>query len=239
MKYALFVAALLLSLQVQAQNEDDLAGPTPERNKVYTTSGGELIFSFGDILNDDVDYSSRLRFSAFLHLGQYLHVDFGHNVGMFTGLAIRNVGMITDEGEGIVRKQRSYALGAPLALKVGDFRKRIFFFTGAEAELMFNYKEKLFVNGDKEDKFNEWFSDRTNLFNPSVFAGIQLPGGWSFKFKYYLREFLNPDFTQEVGGVLVKPYADLDTRLFYVSLSRSFGGKQRIRVSTSDDRSGT
>ena len=83
---------------------------------------------------------------------------------------------------------------------------------GGEAELMFHYKEKQFINGDKQRKSKEWFSDKVNLFNPSVFAGIQLPGGMNVKFKYYLNDFLNQAYTETVGGVKTKPYSGLKSQ---------------------------
>lgn len=242
MKYQLALLFLALTLSLHAQDEPDSeAYPAPRPGvDVYSTSGGELIFSFGDVESPSADISSIPRFTAFLHLGEYWHFDFTNNFGMFTGVTLRNVGIITeddgivieehlgqfDEDDEVKIKRRSYSLGVPLAFKLGDFNRRAFVYAGGEAELMFNYKEKLFVNGDKEDKFNEWFSDRTNIINPSVFGGIQFPGGINLKFKYYLLDFLDKDYSERIGGDIVRPYAGLDTNLFYISLSFNLRNKK-------------
>ncbi len=230
MKYILFALSLAVSTSLFAQEE-----PAPKVD-IYSTNGGEFIFSFADVDAGGADINNIIRFSAFFHAGQKWHFDFGKNFGLFTGYGIRNVGFIT-EGDGIEEaefqefienepdlddirvKRRSYTLGVPLAFKVGNLERGAYVFGGGELELMFNYKAKLFVDGDKEEKFNEWFSDRTNLLNPSVFGGVQFPGGLTLQVKYYLLNFLNQDFTQRVGGVNVQPFSNVDSRMFYLSVS--------------------
>lgn len=239
MKYQLTLFFLASCLFLYAQDEPELTpAPQPEV-KIYSTSGGELIFSFADIEDPRGSISSNLRFTGFLHIGEYWHFEFTNSFGMITGVALRNVGMITeddgirikeheglfDDNDDVKIKRRSYSLGVPLAFKLGNFNRRTFVFAGAEAELMFHYKEKLFVNGNKEDKFNEWFSDRTNLLNPSIFGGIQFPGGVNLKFKYYLLDFLDPDYSERIGGDLVQPYRGLTSNIFYISLSVNLRNK--------------
>ena len=239
MKYQLTLFFLSIGLLLHAQDEPELApAPRPEV-KIYSTSGGELIFSFADVENGGGSINSNLRFTGFFHLGEYWHFDFTDNFGMITGFGLRNIGMITkddgiltrehvglfDENDEVKIKRRSYSFGVPLALRFGNFNRRTFVFAGAEAELMFHYKEKLFVNGNKEDKFNEWFSDRTNLLNPSIFGGIQFPGGVNLKFKYYLLDFLDPDYSERINGNLVQPYRGLTSNIFYISLSVNLRNK--------------
>ena len=251
MKYLLF-AALLLCAGAGVAQEDTPAQP-PKPN-IYSTNGGELIFSFVDMENGGEDITNILRFSAFFHAGQKWHFDFGNNFGLFTGYGIRNVGFIT-ENDGIQEdefeefwgseedlrvKRRSYSLGLPLAIKLGDFKRGTYVYGGGELDLMFNYKAKLFVDGDKEEKFNEWFSDRTNLLNPSVFGGVQFPGGVNLQFRYYLLNFLNQDFTQRVDGVEMQPFRNVDSRMFYISiffnLQDAVGGKPGKSGGTPDER---
>lgn len=233
MKYVLLAALLFCAGAGVAQ--EDTTALQPPKTDIYKTNGGELIFSFVDMENGGEDISNIPRFSAFFHVGQKWHFDFGNNFGAFTGYGIRNVGFITEndgiredefedfweklesDEEEIRVKRRSYSLGVPLALKLGNFRRGAYVFGGAELELMFNYKAKLFEDGDKEEKFNEWFSDRTNLLNPSVFGGVQFPGGVNLQFRYYLLNFLNQDFTQRVDGD-EKPFQNVDSRMFYISI---------------------
>ena len=256
MKYQLTLLFLALGFFLYAQDEPEpelLPAPRPEV-KIYSTSGGELIFSFADVENSGGSISANPRFTGFFHIGEFWHFEFTNNFGLMAGFALRNIGMITkddgiltqehvglfDENDDVKIKRRSYSFGVPLALKLGNFNRRAFVFAGAEAELMFHYKEKLFLNGKKEDKFNEWFSDRTNLINPSVFGGIQFPGGVNLKFKYYLLDFLNPDYTQTINGDRVRLYDGLTSNIFYISLSVNLRNKfergDRRRYEKEDDR---
>lgn len=51
-------------------------------------------------------------------------------------------------------------------------------------------------------------------------AGIQLPYGATLKFKYYLTNFFNKDFSESDGqGGTTQPYAGSDVNIFYFSLS--------------------
>ncbi len=239
MKYQLSLLFLVLSLFTYAQEDSTLVpAPRPEV-KVYSTSGGELIFSFANVEDEAGGISAIPRFTGFFHLGEYWHFEFTNNFGMITGFGLRNIGMITeddgiqigehaglfDDNDEVKIKRRSYSLGVPLAFKFGNFNRRTFFYAGAEAELMFHYKEKLFVNGEKEHEFNEWFSERAKLVNPSLFGGVQFPGGINLKFKYYLLDFLNPDYSERINGDRVQPYRGITSNIFYISLSINLRNK--------------
>jgi hypothetical protein len=190
--------------------------------KMYPVTSGEIILSqnqssftssflnsySGAALNE-----SNVRFTVFFHLGQYIHYDASDNFGMYSGLAIRNVGMITDEtlpqtvsltgqpvnytNYNIVRRQ--YLLGVPLAIKLGSFKDHFYFFAGGEYELAFVYKEKYwtdsFDRSGAKTKSVTWFGSQTPLFIPSVFGGVQFPGGFNLKFTYYLTDFLDNSYT--------------------------------------------
>lgn len=188
--------------------------------KTYFVNSGELIFSWSDVVYADVDIHSNMRFTCWFHLGEYVNFDFGNNFGMYTGISVRNIGFITEEND-VKTKFRSYTLGVPLAFKLGNLEKNTYVFGGAEYEMLFHYKQKTFV-GDTKTKYGEWFSDRTNMFLPSVFGGIQFPGGPRVKFQYYFDDFLNHDyFKASASG---DPAEDVDfrsfdkTQVFFVSL---------------------
>ncbi|MCB0571821.1 MAG: hypothetical protein KDC66_18770 [Phaeodactylibacter sp.] len=251
-KLSLSTLFILAVLALHAQDDESYPAPAPPPGvEVYSTSGGDLIFSFADVSSDNASVRSNLRFSAFFHIGEFWHFDFTNSFGMFTGVGLRNVGIITKD-DGIVIgehtrfldpypsdvkiKRRSYSLGVPLAFKIGNLKRRTFVYAGGEAELMFHYKEKLFIDGDKEDKFNEWFSDRTNIINPSLFGGIQLPGGLNVKFKYYLLDFLNPDYAERIDGVVVHPYQGLENQMFYISLAWNLRNRSKRNIDMPDDR---
>jgi len=194
--------------------------------KVYTMSGGEIIFSSSIIEQNESDVNSNLRFTLFFHFGEFIHLDLGNNVGFFSGIGLRNVGFITEEND-VKIKYRSYNLGVPFAFKAGSFRKNLYVFGGAEYEWMFHFKQKVFVDEEKT-KYTAWFSNRTNDFIPSLFGGIQFPKGFQLKFKYYLRDFLNHQYD---GGGLYTNYTSFNkTQVWYISLSYLLRNK-RIKES--------
>lgn len=207
-----------------------LANENARSQDIYPISSGELIFSFADVEKGDVDVPSLMRFTLFFHYGQFWHFDLNNNVGFFTGGAIRNVGLITREDniyegsqydEDLKIKRRSYTLGVPLALKSGSFSKNFYIYGGGEYELLFHYKEKIFVE-DRKVKSTEWMSDKTNRFVPSLFTGIQFPGGINVKFKYYLDDFLNRNYKVIQDGSTIQPFKNMQSRVFYISLHWNF-----------------
>jgi len=152
--YLIIIALGLLTIPVQAQ-------------KVYTLTSGEIIFSqsqssftkeFTQQYSGANLAGNNVRFTMFFHVGQYLHYDASNNFGIFTGLAIRNIGMITDEtlpqtvaltGSSVPPSydqykiiRRQYTLGLPLAFKIGDFDKHMYFFACGEYEMAFHFNEK-------------------------------------------------------------------------------------------------
>lgn len=192
-----------------------------DKKKVYTTSSGEMIFSFASIAANGNEESSVLRFSPVINIQNWVNFDKADNFGFFTGLSVRNVGVIFDvPGQPNTRvKARTYNVGVPVGVKLGNL-DGLFFFAGYELELPLNYKEKIFVNEEKQEKRNIWFSNRVPTINHSLMAGVQMPYGATLKFKYYLTNFYNKNYTENDGqGNIIKPYENLDVNVFYVSLS--------------------
>ncbi len=192
-----------------------------QSKKTYVTSGAELIFSFANINYSPGGANSILRFAPIVNLQSMLNKDVNDRFGFFTGLAVRNVGYrmdgYKDPADGIIYRKafRSYNLGVPLGIKVGHLNG-LFFYGGYEFEMCMLYKEKTYEDGDKIDKITGWFSDRQNKWQSSVMIGIQFPYALNLKFKYYLTEFHNQNYTNSVG---LKPYAGLESHVFYFSLS--------------------
>lgn len=191
-----------------------------EYKKAYVSSGGEMIFSMANISADGVDIDPVVRFSTFFNVQTLVNYDFSSSAGVFTGLSIKNVGFIFDVPNSNERKKvRTYNLGIPVGFKLGNL-DNIFIYGGYELEFPINYKEKTFVNDEKEDKFNVWFSSRTKTVQSSVFVGLQFPFGANLKFKYYLSNFFNEDYTaKDENGISYKPYEGLEANIFYFSLS--------------------
>lgn len=191
------------------------------QKNIYTTTGGEWIFSWANVTQGGFNANAITRFSPVVNIQSQVHIDMSEKFGFFTGLNLRNVGFIWDDPTtpSTRHKARVYTLGLPIGFKVGNM-SGLHLFAGYELELPFNYKEKLFVNEDKKDKESYWFSNRVPGLYHSVLAGVQMPKGMQVKFKYYLTNFFNKGFAANDGnGNIVYPYQTLDANVFYISLS--------------------
>lgn len=189
-------------------------------SKTYFTTGGEFIFSFASIDNKGDEGGNVMRFTAFLHLQGMLNHDFNNTLGVFTGLAIRNVGFIYNNPEtGLKKKYRTYNIGIPVGFKLGAMNKT-HMYAGYEIEFPTNYKEKTFNNERRDDKFNIWFTSRVPTIYNTVFVGVQFRYGINLKFKYYLTNFFNQSYTEvNNDGIKEQTFKDIDVRIFYVSLN--------------------
>jgi hypothetical protein len=192
------------------------------KKKVYLTAGGNAgILSFADVRDDGERVNTVPRFTLFFNFGTNYNLDVTDHFGFFSGTNIKNIGLITKE-DGMKVKSRVYTLGVPLGFKAGDIKGGNVFFAGGELDFALNYKEKLFIDVDKKSKFNEWFSDRTPIVMPSVFVGVDLKSHFSFKAQYYLNNFFNTGF--EENGV--KPYENVDAKVFFITLGYKFRPKK-------------
>ena len=205
-----------------------------QNKNIYMSSGGEIILSGADVNFNGTDVNTNMRFTIFIHIQQQINFNFTDNLGLYTGLSIRNVGLIMEDyyqnvgydvdnthinyNKNTKIKHRSYTLGFPLAIKVGSFDDNFFAYGGVEYEWMFHYKQKKFIDGGKY-KFTQWNSDRVNTWIPSWFVGLQFPGGFNLKFKYYMNDFLNKDFVGQDFGEDVDYSQFESTGIWYISLS--------------------
>ena len=193
---------------------------------VYAISSSEFLFQFADIENPDLPgISNNMRFTLVINYGQYWHLDFTDHFGMYSGLALRNVGFSYDTPEPSKTIRRSYTLGLPLACKIGAIDKHMYFMGGVEYELLFHYRARRWDNNERKGavtKESEWFSDKTRRFVPSIFAGVQFPGGVNLKFKYYLHDFLNDNYSgPDLGDI--SDFSDFtQLNMFYLSVSWQF-----------------
>lgn len=164
MKHLIWLVLIYImsAFSVKAQDPTTLIQRTPIKSW-YAMNSGEFIFSAGELkisdkavydpfgsINTIADPDNKIRFSGFFHTSQELHYNFSNVFGFYTGLALRNVGFINTMkvgGEKLTIKQRSYSLGIPVALKLGNMQT-YFLTTGIEPEIMFAYKRKLFYDGD-------------------------------------------------------------------------------------------
>jgi hypothetical protein len=186
----------------------------------YFTSGADMIFSFADINDNGTSGDNLMRWVPVINIQTHYNIDMSEKFGLFLGLGIRNVGYIydgyTDPVSNVVYKKkfRSYNLGIPVGLKIGRM-SGTHVYAGYEIEFPFVYKEKTFDGSDKISKITGWFSDRQETFQHGFFVGMQFADAGNIKFRYYLTEFHNQDFTDSSGN---KPYAGLESNIFYFSV---------------------
>ena len=226
----LFISILLFLIVSISKGQD-----------IYNTTSGEVIFGWSTARYNAPTDGSRLingnaegtindavRFTIWFHFSSSWHYDFSQRFGVYSGISNRNIGFITREMSTSVNEQtnlpymvkwkrRSYALGIPLALKIGNMEKGFYGFVGGQIEWLYHYKEKEFLDTGKR-KYTEWASERTNMFLPSVFIGVAFPHGMSLKFTYALDNFMNKSYIDSSGG---QPYKYLDSRIMYFSFFKS------------------
>jgi hypothetical protein len=237
---------LLLLLSIFITGEINAAKP-----KIYEVTTWEFIFSLSDVsLTDEFSAQypnaeitkSNVRFTPFFNIGEYWNFDFGDHVGFYTGLGIKNIGLITDErlpdlvgSDNLVDYKivrRLYTGGIPLAFKIGSFKENLYFIAGGEYEFAIHYKEKYWTDtqsrSGSKTRYREWFGNQTPLLMPSLFAGVQLPGGFNIKFKYYLNDFLDNSYAKASNTTAGQPYniSDLtrykQSQVYYISISWQF-----------------
>lgn len=183
--------------------------------KWYSTSAGEIIFSYADVVKNGQKMDDIVRFSPVFNAQNLANFDFTHSLGMFTGLNIRNVGFIYDDvEEGKRFKHRTYNIGFPAGIKFGNM-DGFFLYGGYEVEFPFAYKKKEFINEDKVNKEVKWFSSQVEWLQHGWFVGVQMPHGINLKFKYYQSEFFNEDYTGTDGS---RPYENFNAQIMYFSL---------------------
>jgi hypothetical protein len=247
MKKNLIAISLFLGCVISTQAQETAPEPTTKFKKFYSASASEVIFSgadFGKVSIIPIDPTGLPvasvsttpeiipRFSAFLHLANQLHFNVSNTFGFYTGFGLRNIGMINKFNDSLRIKQRFYSLGIPVAFKIGNMGKKIYFSAGAEAEFFFHYKQKTFAGnegrrGDKAQKFNEWFSKRNNIFMPSVFVEFNFGKGNYLRLKYYLTDVLiNGKQNFAVNGV-TSNFTVERSQLFSLSLGKVVGKKRK------------
>ncbi len=225
-----FFTVLLSVFTLNSKAQDT---PPPKSNhiikKLYVSQETEMIFSFANIDADSMNFDNIMRWSPVFNLMAHFNYDFSENFGVNLGVGFRNVGFIAetkggeDGNDDLKTKFRTYNFGFPVGFRVGnlDQYRPMFFYGGYEFEVPFHYKEKPFINGDKQkdEKITAYFSDRVNPTTQALFAGVQFPQGFNVKFKYYLDEFFNQNYEKFEGNTSYKPYEGMDVNVFYFSIT--------------------
>ena len=187
----------------------------------YTSTSLEMIFSWADVADDAASVNSIMRWAPVLNIQFLYNMDISDKFGFFTGVDLRNLGYIVKYPKSKKFKFRTYNLGIPVGIKLGNIRTGFFVYLGGQVEFAFNFKQKEFLDNSKQNKDVYWFTSRVNVVQPSAFLGFNFPYGVNLKFKYYFIDLLNRDYqTYDNSGNLVRPYASIsNSKIFYFSLS--------------------
>jgi hypothetical protein len=203
-KITLLFLSFMVFVTCFAQNTT--SGNSKPQSIVLSSGIEGSILQFANFTNDSKSVTTIPRYTFFLNGGIHANYKISNTFRAFTGLDFKNIGLI-DKYRDTLKKRRMYAIGAPLGLKI-KIKQKLKLKIGADFSLVFNYKEKVFVNGDKKSKFNEFFSDKTPLFYPSIFAGIIIDK-ISLSANYYPNNFFNSDY---------KFYSKMEAKLFTISV---------------------
>jgi hypothetical protein len=224
-KYIFLVPIFLIPiLQLTAQHDSE-----PKKKKWYTTRGGDAgLVSFSNVSRNGNLLNNVPRFTSFLNSGTNFNTDFSKHAGFFTGINGKNIGVIYDDTANTRWKRRVLALGIPVGFKFGNLQKGNYFYVGAQADMAFNYKEKMFVNREKISKSNTWFGKQTPIFMPSVFAGFRTSKKLGLKAQYFPNNFFNQDFMKDNS----RPFAGMETMIFFLTLSYDFSMREFVSGST-------
>ena len=223
---------VLLSLPnlLYGKGADSLRTENIYRKFYFASSldGGILSTAFISKTQNNITNNSTgtLRFSFILNTGFTYNLNFNKNIGMLTGIDIKNIGFIEKTGD-LTTKRRVYTVGVPLAVKLGDMAKKgSYVLIGGGIDVPVNYKEKSFTDrNSKLTKFNEWFSQRTAQVMPYIFAGLKVRRGWNLTLQYYPGNFMNSSY-KDVNGVTL--YNGYEARIAFFSAGYSLPyGRQK------------
>lgn len=198
------------------------AQKVPIGKRYFGNSLDGMIFSTALIERNGANSLGTLRFTAFAHIGATINYNFSKGFGVYSGLDIKNIGLIEKfDFQNTTVKDRVYTLGIPLGLRFGNMTARNYFFMGGGVDLAFHYKHKMWSDVQSKTKFNDWFSDYTNLLLPYVFGGVAVKG-LTFKVQYYPTNFFNEDKTVGTlpGGIPNKIYANTKVNLLLLSIGK-------------------
>lgn len=205
------------SVTVAAGNVRVVKETTFRKNKFYLgTSMETFILSTANLTKNDRTKLTTPRFTAWPHFGVTGQIDFAQYFGMFIGANLRNIGFIDKIGDSTI-KRRVISLGPSLGLKLGNV-EGTYGFIGGGVDFPLHFKEKAYIKRSNKDKTSEWFSERVPSMMPFLFVGAHVRPGIAVKFQYYPGNFLNSSFSEQVGGITVRPYDNMEARIFFLSL---------------------
>lgn len=203
---------MLVQLTSSAQDSVVKAHKHPQ-SIVYNSVVESNLIQFATLDQWNKSMTTIPRYTYFFNMGFDANFKVTNYFNLFTGLNMKNIGLIIKYNDSVREKHRVYTVGAPFGFKIHNLKNNVVFKTGVDVSVAVNYKWKHIVN-DTKTKHNEWFSNRTALFFPSLFAGLSVKGV-AVSANYYLNNFFNP---------LHPAVQNWDARLFTLGLGLNIDG---------------
>ncbi|ABG60944.1 hypothetical protein CHU_3711 [Cytophaga hutchinsonii ATCC 33406] len=161
-----------------------------QNKKLYGVFENKILFQQG-LVQDSAgnNVTGILRFAPFVNYTIQAHKDFGNKFGIYTGVGIKNVGFIL-KYDTLVVKSRAYCLSVPLGIKFGNMDKETYFYAAGEFLAQIDYKEKVFLDGDKSKRNN---NNDINKINYSAMVGFNMKA-FTVGLEYTLNNFYGDSY---------------------------------------------
>lgn len=188
---------------------------------IYTTANAQ-IFQFSTVSMNGEDLSTIPRFSWRIPLMNPIY-KLENNTAITSGFVLKNEGVIYDF-EGNRYKKRVISFGPRIGYAF-LIDKSTIVSAAYGMDYNFHFQEKVLSDKHRTDKTvvtREWHSDRVNLFNHYLRIEAGNVGGITLFGEYYLRTFLNQNFTETINGIEVRPYENLNIQRFNFGISLQF-----------------
>lgn len=177
--------------QLAEASEVHTTNTATTKKKVYFSSGFEGSMFSTAFINDPEAHMGTLRYSVYWNMGAHWNYDFSDDAGFFWGLTLKNIGFI-DKEHGYTTKHRTYNVGIPVGLKLGNLTADNYVMIGGGVDFPVHYKRKVWNDArSNKIKDGEWFSDVVNPVMPYVFVGGKFWKMLYAKLQYYPTNFFN------------------------------------------------
>jgi len=202
--------------------------------KLYQASEVNVILSVADINRNGDQIKTPVRFAPFVNISQQLNFDISRNLGICSGVEIKNIGLTMQDS--IISKHRAYSGGINLSVKLGNFKRNIYVFAGGSYEYLFSYKERIILDNEEIIRRNYYRND-INQFLPALMAGVNIKG-LTFRVQYYLDNFFSDKYAfVDNANNIYSPLEKSELILVMIGLRKNF--KDILRKKEKDYHGGS
>ena len=182
MKNFILLSTCLLCMQISSFAQSNF----------YGVFENKTLFQIG-IVEDSAggNVSGPVRFAPFANYTLQGHKDFSNKFGAYTGIGVKNVGFITRYSSAdMTVKSRAYCVSVPVGIKFGNMKEERYLYVAGELLVQVDYKEKVFIDGDKSKRKNE---NDINKLNYSAMIGFNMKN-FTIGMEYTLSDFYGSSY---------------------------------------------